>query len=859
MPEARLVVPALPPRCISRPRLIHHLNAATERPLTLIAAGAGSGKTVLLTEWANSWPDPVAWISVIKADNDPARFWPLVAGAFSAAGIDNVVADVDDYRSSPLEDGSRVIDPYLVATRVDQPQVLIIDDAHLLTHPLILEALDGVLNRGQTRLRLVLSARHDPLLALHRYRLAGQMAEIRARDLAMTAAEAQALLAAHDVALPTSDFDVLMARTEGWTAGLRLSAMSMEGTDRPADFVSEFAMDQGSVGEYLMNEVFERQTDDVRNLLIETSFLDEVSGELAAAVTGFGAAGETLAELARTNAFVVPLDRTSGRYRYHQQLREILHYLLRQQPATRRDELLSLASSWYYRHGHLSDALHTAADGQDWPHVATVLVRGGFVRAYVDNEDLSYLSHTQLAGRPESDDGDLPLARAALHAMASNAAGARHELSVMAGAASPPSGARAEQTLALTELLIARAEYRYHDLVALADRITSQVGDDAATLKAAILLELGSAQFWEGRYDDTDSSLLDAYEHAVAAGHRGLQLKCLAQLALVHAHWGRLRSCQNEERRANALLRDHDDLSAPTTLLLAAAVRAFYQADFQSAMRSMQRVQVALATESHRDVRAAARLFQGVLLASTGQVGAAQAVLSSSLELAGEMVEDFRKATLGAIETTLGRPNAAVKLLGGGDASRRSSSVAVELARAYLCLGKLRMASATLRPTLAPVNTAPTRILVIEALMMQAQIALAADEESGAVEHLVRACELSAGEIRLPFVRVADIFQDVLARHSSLAALWPTAASDVLTIPSPAEPDTVDIRLPEALTDRERTVLRWLSTTMSTAEIAEELCLSVNTVKTHIAAIYRKLAAAKRRDAVLRARTLELL
>jgi LuxR family maltose regulon positive regulatory protein len=181
-------------------------------------------------------------------------------------------------------------------------------------------------------------------------------------------------------------------------------------------------------------------------------------------------------------------------------------------------------------------------------------------------------------------------------------------------------------------------------------------------------------------------------------------------------------------------------------------------------------------------------------------------------------------------------------------------------ARAHLALGELRKAEDCLRPLLAAADTFAPRSAIVEALVTQAQISSAGHDEEHAVESLIRACELAAGEIVHPFVLVSDDFRQMVARHSSLAALWPdirlgpTAVdigAEAVYPPSP--------RLPEPLTDRERTVLRWLSTTMSTKEIADEMCLSINTVKTHIAAIYRKLAAARRRDAVLRARTLELL
>jgi hypothetical protein len=147
----------------------------------------------------------------------------------------------------------------------------------------------------------------------------------------MTPDEITEVLAIHGVTLPAQDFDLFVARTEGWVAGVRLSAMRMAGTGYPADLVSELALDPGSIGEYLTNEVLYRQPEPQRRLLIETSFLEEVTGPLADAVTGMTGCGDMLASLARENSFVIPLDAAQERYRYHQLFAEILRYLLRRQ------------------------------------------------------------------------------------------------------------------------------------------------------------------------------------------------------------------------------------------------------------------------------------------------------------------------------------------------------------------------------------------------------------------------------------------------------------------------------------------------------------------------------------------------
>src|SRR5215470_3376599 len=373
MRDSRLTVPQLPPRHLSRPRLLAALDDAARSPLTLLSAGPGAGKTVLLTDWVRRSDARVAWLSPTAADAEPRRFWPLLMSALrecdgadrglpiampQGAGIDLVQALFSAMSESPAQ------------------LVVIIDDAHVLTHPEVLESLDSLIRAGHPGLRLVLAARSDPLLPLHRYRLAGQMREVRAADLAMTPAEITEVLAVHGVSLGERDFGILAARTEGWAAGVQLSAMRMEGAEYPADFVSELALDPGSIGEYLVDEVLHQQPEALRRLLIETSFLDEVTGPLADAVTGMAGCGEMLADLARGNSFVIPLDAAQTRYRYHQLFGEILRYLLQRRMHRDVSRLQERAAAWYEGHGDLGNAVYWAVRVGDRRRVARLLARG---------------------------------------------------------------------------------------------------------------------------------------------------------------------------------------------------------------------------------------------------------------------------------------------------------------------------------------------------------------------------------------------------------------------------------------------------------------------------------------------------
>jgi LuxR family maltose regulon positive regulatory protein len=249
---------------------------------------------------------------------------------------------------------------------VPQPQLLVVlDDAHVLTHPEIIEGLDRLVRRWSRRVRLLMTARSDPVLPLHRYRLGGEICEIRVGDLAMTDAEARVLLDNHGVSLPDEDLRVLGGRTEGWAAGLRLAALRMQGSRHPAEFVALLAMDKGSVGEYLTEEVLAQLPEDVRRLLIETSFLEEVTGPLATAVTGLRDCAAVLAGLSRTNSFVIPLDEDETTFRYHQLFREVLRHLANRQAPELVHARYSRAAAWYRGEGDIPRALRWTIRAHD--------------------------------------------------------------------------------------------------------------------------------------------------------------------------------------------------------------------------------------------------------------------------------------------------------------------------------------------------------------------------------------------------------------------------------------------------------------------------------------------------------------
>ncbi len=833
----------------------------------LLAAGPGSGKTVLLADWALAQQVPVGWINLTAADAAPRRFWPLLCSALRECPR---LGDLPP--SGPATPSIGAVQSLLDSLPgTAGPPVLVIDDAHLLTHPAVLDDLDRIIRSGPPRLRLVLAARSDPLLPVHRYRLAGLMCELRATELAMTREEVRELLSAHHVALPPDDLGVLVARTEGWVAGLRLSAMRMEGTEHPARFVSELAVDQGSIGEYLIAEVLDRQPEAVRRMLSQTSFLDEVTGPLADAVTGLDGCADMLAGLARANSFVVPLDPARTRFRYHQLLAEILRHDVRRRDRRSVPDLMRRAAAHFERTADLRNALYWTVKSGDAQHAAALLARGGLTTALVNREDLSELGLDSLPMPlvPAGDDA----ARAFEAAIASSAVAAVTTDAESAVFEAGTQGQPIDEQLASPELLVTAGVTRLllgikaGDAKAVdeaADRLLSPGGHTPGCrvpgLPGAVLLAQAGTRFWHGRIEDAGALLQAALTEAERDGPPVLRLHVLAMIELIDSLLSRPHDADAAATRARAMLRRHGDLGTPLALELAAAARSLMAADLAGAAQALERALVPGHGGFDPGLVAAHAVGEAALLLARGDLGGARTVLGhASAQTNLPLLRLLRATLLADIEILLGRPNTALGLLRDQRDSDLAVLVALPRARAFLALRDWPGAERCVRTVLVATSPLVSRYTLVEAMLCGARIAQLKEDPARALELLAGAIELAQDDIVLPFRAVRGVFAPLLGRHPAVAARWPLPPAGVPAGPVPAAGPPPGDGLPDPLTEREHATLRFLAAGLSTAEIASEMCLSVNTVKTHLAAIYRKLAASKRKEAVRWARELELL
>ena len=510
---------------MTRPGLFGRLGGPAR--VTVVSAPAGSGKTVLLRSWIDGagLAGQAAWVAAGREERDPQRFWLSVAGALRATGPGAGL--VRAVSAAPDVDGWALAEGLLsdLAPLAD-PVWLVVDDVHELG-PEALRQLELVVMRAPAGLRFVLAARHDVRLGLHRLRLEGGLAELRGEDLKFTLAEAGELFTAAGVELDEPALEVLHDRTEGWAAGLRLAALSLARGADPERFAAEFSGTERTVAEYLLAEVLDRQSEPVRRLLLRTTVLERVNGELARLLTGDEGGERVLQDLEQANAFVVSLDAARSWFRYHQMFAGLLRLELRRTAPGEVAGLHAAAAGWFAARGFAVEAVRHAQAAQDWD-LAARLLAGSWPALHLDGQAATV--HELLAGFPAglpAADAELAVVAAA-DELAQGSLEAAERYLTLAGrkSESVPAGRGdyGRLLLGVVRLLLARqrgnlpavaAEAR--DLQAMAEVADAAQPGLGADLSALALISLGSTEFWMTASQDAEGCL----DHGILLARQG--------------------------------------------------------------------------------------------------------------------------------------------------------------------------------------------------------------------------------------------------------------------------------------------------------------------------------------------------
>jgi LuxR family transcriptional regulator, maltose regulon positive regulatory protein len=875
---SKITVPGVPDWAVPRPRITKLIAEGTRWcPLTVVTGPPGAGKTMALALWAAE-AGPVAWVSLDDYDNQPGVFWSYVAAALrrSGAAVPGTLSTAPRGRAA---DHAFLLRLASALAAQDPPVTLVIDDLHVLTESAVRGELDFMLRNAGPALRVVISARADPLLPLHRYRLAGELTEIRARDLEFSAAEAGLLMAQHGCTLSAGSLECLTRRTEGWAAGLRLAAISMDSHPDPDQFVQELITEDSALTGYLVEEVLSTQPPEVREVLLSTSILEQVSAEAASELTGDERAGAILSAAAHANAFVQPAG--DGWYRYQTLFAEVLRLKLRHEYPGRITALHRRAAQWYERNGSLTHAVRHATQAGDWPLAASMVIDGLAIGEIIEPRGGRSLA-AEFAGMPHSDawTGPQPYLVSAAAAMA---AGQPEPAAAALDAADGilerrPAGQEAAGRLAAAVIRLAAAR-RTGDLPAAAaaasraEALVSQVADGPGRparhgrIRARMLADCGAVELWSGHLDEAARVLDWAVATAAAPGGEHERADCLGQLALVEALRGRLRRAVKLATEATAVAADEQQPPAQHQAPAAHAALAWVhleRGELREARGRLRQVDAALGVSPDRLVGAVACLTAaGVGLAEGRGDVAGQFVARAR---SGWSVPAWLEQRLSLAESRAcvaagdSRAAFAAAERAGRDAPL---AAAVALAHAWAAAGDGANARRVLAPALAAAGEAPERVR-LQAWLVDARLSYGSGDDVRGRRSLASALRLAEREqLRLPFVMERGWIGPLLRRDPDLARahrrLFTPARRHDQPPARPGTPEPAAVAAVEPLTEREREVLRHVSGMLNTAEVASEMYISVNTVKSHLKSIYRKLAAAHRGEAVRRARQLELI
>ena len=853
--------------------------------MTIISAPAGSGKTCLLRTWADRQGQRhrLAVLQVQRDQQDAQQFWlallNAVRHASATAGRAGPSAATPDFNAPAMVD--RVLSELADA---GAGIMLVIDDLHELTSPEALAQLSRLLTNLPPHVHALLTTRHDLRLGLHQLRLAGELAEIRAADLRFTERETRMLLDASGIALSGAGAALLHQRTEGWAAGLRLAAISLAGHPDPERFVAEFSGSDRTVAEYLIAEMLDRQPAGVQDLLLRTSLLDRVNGELADVLTGRPGSERILLELADANAFVVPLNPERTWFRYHHLFGDLLRLELRRTLSDQVPALHRRAAGWFTLQGQVVDAVrHTQAAG-DWPDAARLLADHSFSLA-LDGQAQTMQALVR-AFPPGQDHPELALVRAGGDLVQGRLDEAAAHLAVAeAYAETAPPDRQRRLRVAIASLKLSLVRRRGHlasvieQVRFLASPVTGQSDEDIALgsdLRAVALMNLGTAEAWSLGLPDAERHLQEGAVLAREIGRPYLEVGCLAQLAFAYIFHGAampkihpFAMTQARCREAIALAERYgwgaEPVIAPALMTLAGTM--VFLGEFDEGERWLRRTERALQTDTGPDIRLLLHQTAGILHAGRGRYHEAFEEFSAAERLRSQLEGSQALASqvtgwLLATQARLGRPGEARVCLAALD-DEQAGSGEIRNARAVICLAEGDPAGAlgAVRDVLD--GTAPVLgyVTVVEADLLAGLAHRELGDLRAANQAAERALALAeADRLVLPFAMTGSReLLEALPRHETAHAALLADILDVLHGSSPAAREQSSLPPTEELSPGELRVLRYLPTNLSRPEIAGELSVAPSTVSTHVRSIYAKLQVRDRSSAVRRARELRLL
>lgn len=860
----KLRSPAMPRTLVDRQRLVRLLTDDPP-PVTLICGPPGAGKTTLLASWLADHRDPdlrVAWLDLDRHDNDVFLLWDAVLAALRSSGAfsqDDRLHAMQPPEGGP--DGAFLAELMAAIERLEQPLCFVLDNVHELTDARALASLDLVLRRLPRSLRLVLSSRTDPPLGFQRLRLADELREIRIDDLAFTHDEAEQLLEQHAIALDDRATDALLERTEGWAAGLQIAALALVDDPDPEAFLERFDGDERAVADYLVEEVLRRQTVESQRLLLETSTCSQIPLDLAERLTGRPDVGQVLDRLTRDNALTVLVGAQEPTYRYHELLRSYLQAELRRRDRREFTRLHRLAADWYDARGDGAHALEHAVLAKDGELASTLLRRFG-VGLLLDGHA------AQLEGLLDTPDpswANTPvptLLRAAITLQDIDLDRSGPTLLPVIGAA--PTGDDPWLAALHATVGLHRARLDGTTTAALAHASTTTAGETGdEDLDLLALRQRGTSRAWTGDYRAAEDDLERAVDMASARGRDAIAVACLSVLAGAASALSDFRRVRRYSDRALelAVARGWNLSPIAANAHVSRAFTSYLRLDLEDASQHATSAMECLRPHMDAPVELGARGLRALVDVDLGAdpFDALCRIRDAWDDVAGREVGP-------GIHAFSVPPEIRLSLMAGepgwaAEAAQRTLSrfpehgeAALVSAQLLAARGRADAAREALEPILRQEVPCLVTLTEVAAWLFAAEHDAARGLDGRAFESVVTALRIAeAGELLRPFTEAGPAIRELLVANVGRFGRTEEFVASILDL------EATTHRPANPLTATERSLLEDLPSMLTLSEIARAKHVSINTVKTHLRAIYTKLDSNNRRGAVQEARRRGLL
>jgi LuxR family transcriptional regulator, maltose regulon positive regulatory protein len=868
-------VPTVPDDYVRRPRLFRLLDRGATSPLVMVSAPAGSGKTSLVADWMSlrASEEQTEWVTFEREDE---AFWPGVLGGLTRLGV---AAPSRSFPAGTMAVGRQLLTALaMVIARSVAPVTLVLDGYELESRN-VANDLDYLLRHSGRRLKIVLVTRVDPILPLYRYRLEDSLTEIRMADLAFNDTEAEELLSRAGVTLTAASIHALNERTHGWVAGLRFASKFLRKSENPDMAVGQVAGDSGDIGEYLMGEVLAGQTPENRHLLLSTSIPATLQPGLAEALGGRGAT-RMLSVLARDNTFVEPVPEHPGFYRYHPFFRDLLRAELAYESPEEMIRLQRTAAEWFAHEGLFAASVSHYAEIGAWAEAAGLVVDESALAPLVSGGTDAALAKVLMQMPQELRDPAASVVRAALALGQGDPERVTTELAQVPDterfAGDGRSGALS-LAVAVLQSIRARAsddpqeafELAGEAEEALTDRRRETRLEAQHELSALVFGSKGIAALRRGRLSQAHDLFTEGgAQSARGLGSAALLAECQGYLALIACLRDHLSEAVSLADRAVATadgagIRVRDRSAAPHVALAWVAVE---RQDLSAAARHVKSATMSDAFLGDRVPVAMLALAQSRMHTARGDVNGAISILNQAAEDIGDATGWVAaQLRFDALHLKLGKNDVA-----GVDAEARGleqhdpAAAALILAQVGLVEGD----DNAVREALAGVIGHDSRPgMQMAAWLVEATRQLRNGSLGKARAAVDRAVRLGAAEgFRRPFREASPDVSKLLADDTALARVGTLASLSLNSVVGAVTPGVV-VSAPrdhgtivvERLTEKELEVLGHLAELLSTEEIADAMFVSVNTIRTHVRNILRKLGVPRRNAAVRRARELDLL